>query len=173
MFEFYDDMTIDDALKFEEENYYVRDEKGVSLNITRMEECRKEMLDALTGGSQEAFNNMLLLDEPKPLYSPDGFIYTTYNGKDLVCIGAIADEENLYKADDFYDLICIADEVAAGAFAIDVDDEYDTPVTLFNSITFPFLKPHGLPAHSMRGQEVGEVDAANLTEKECLDAFSE
>ena len=172
MFEFYDDMTIDEAVKFQNENYLIRNDEGeVVFNITQMNVYRKEMLDALTGGSQEAFNNILALGEPKPLYSPDGFIYSTYNGKDLVCIGAIAAEvENFSSSHLMYTLACIADEIGESAFAI---DDYDKPLTIFDVIIFPFLKPHGLPAHSMRGQEVGEVDAANLTEKECLDAFSE
>ena len=170
MFEFYDDMTIDEAVKFQNENYLIRNDEGeVVFNITQMNVYRKEMLDAITGGSKEQFDNILTLREPRKIYSPDGFIYTSFNGKDLVCIGAIADAENFSSSHLMYNLACIADKIGESAFAIDSDK----PVTLFEYITFPFLKPHGLPAHSMRNQIATDIIFAdNLTEKECLDALS-
>lgn len=169
MFEFYDDMTIDDALKFQNANYIVTNNAGgVYLNINRIEDCRKEMLDDITGGSKEQFDNILALGKPKLIYCPDGFIYTSYNGEDLVCVGAIAEAENVYSTSAMYTLVCIADEIDESAFAID----FDKPATVFDAITFPFLKPHCLPPHSLRGQEAIEIDADNITDEEFFDALS-
>lgn len=172
MFDFYENMTIEEAVKFQEENYFIRNDEGeVVLNISKIEECRKELLDALTGGSKEQFDNILALGKPDNRYCEDGFIYNIGRDRDsLLCVGAIAEAENMSKVKNAYDLICIADEIEEGAFAID-DNK---PVTVMATINLPFVKTGCLPHHSLHRQCYGAygVISDNLTEKECLDAIS-
>lgn len=168
MFEFFDDITIDDAVKFQQETYFSVDENNNTvLNIAKMEEARADVLKDLTGGSKEQYNNFLLLDKVPVLKYKDGFIYTTKDGESICCTGCIADEDNIIFTRDACDLVCIADEIETDAFAI---KDFGEPLTLFSSLYLPFVKSGKLPEHSLLSQ-IGNIYCNNVSQQEIKDAI--
>ena len=170
MFEYFDYMTIKDAVKFQEDNYYIINENNERvLNTSKIEEYRKELIDHISGGSKEQFDNYVTLDVVPVVKCQDGFIYTSHNGETITCIGCIADADNICDVETCYDLVCIADEIATDAFAI---TDTDKPITIFENLHLPYLKPKKLPSNSLRGQDCLEsINSDNVTGEESINAL--
>lgn len=134
---------------------------------------RKAMLEYLTGGSEGEFNNRLLLDLVGEIEDEDGFIYTTHDGRTIICTGSIR-----AKASGFliripsYEALCIADEIATDAFAVNFDFANPTACTFFERLTAPFCRRIGKGAFKNQCVLEGKVYAKHTPKEEIERAFA-
>ena len=171
-------ITIDTAREYQEFNYYRTLIDGSrDINYRFIKAKRKAMLEHLTGGSEEEFNNRLFLDSVGEIEDEDGFIYTTNDGRTITCTGSIRAKASGSLISlicvPAYEALCIADEIAPDAFAVDFDLANPAPCTFFERLTAPFCKKIGKGAfkHQYVLNE-GKVYAKHTPKEEIERAFA-
>ena len=144
-----------EVVKFHQDSYfdYVNPE---DLNYLQLNATREQLRFLIIGtDSEEDQIDFALRDSlgtvPIIPYR-DGFIYTSFDGKTLVCIGALAESPSLTSAKTTKTTnikVCLADELAPNALSL--YDNFNDGVTLYTALYFPYVKKIG--EHALGGQD--------------------